>query len=52
MGLALSGGAVRAAAHLGVLEVLQDARIPIGAIAGTSAGGGSLLINDGPHMNT
>lgn len=36
--LALGGGAARGLAHLGVLKVLEDARIPIDMIAGTSAG--------------
>ncbi|NLY29276.1 MAG: patatin-like phospholipase family protein [Firmicutes bacterium] len=38
MGLALGGGAARGIAHLGVLQVLWEQGIPIGAIAGTSAG--------------
>jgi NTE family protein len=38
VGLALSGGAARGFAHIGVLEVLQQAGIPIDMIAGTSAG--------------
>ncbi|HEX8128832.1 MAG TPA: patatin-like phospholipase family protein [Pyrinomonadaceae bacterium] len=38
MGLALSGGAARGAAHVGVLKVLLDAGVPIDAVAGTSAG--------------
>jgi NTE family protein len=37
-GLALSGGAARGLAHIGVLEVLQKEDIPIDMIAGTSAG--------------
>jgi NTE family protein len=36
--LALSGGGVRGAAHLGVLQALEEASIPIAAIAGTSSG--------------
>lgn len=36
--LALGGGAARAAAHIGVLRALEDARIGIAGIAGTSAG--------------
>ncbi len=39
LGLALSGGGVRGLAHIGVLKVLDEAEIPIWAIAGTSAGG-------------
>jgi NTE family protein len=38
IGLALSGGAARGLAHIGVLEVLQREGIPIDMIAGTSAG--------------
>jgi NTE family protein len=38
IGLALSGGAARGLAHIGVLEVLQKEGIPIDMIAGTSAG--------------
>jgi NTE family protein len=38
VGLALSGGAARGLAHVGVLRVLQSEGIPIDVIAGTSAG--------------
>src|SRR5262245_48033719 len=38
IGLALSGGAARGIAHVGVLRPLQEHRIPIAAIAGASAG--------------
>jgi NTE family protein len=38
VGLALSGGAARGLAHIGVLQVLQEEGIPINMIAGTSAG--------------
>ena len=38
IGLALSGGGARGAAHLGVLEVLERENIPIDYIAGTSMG--------------
>lgn len=38
IGLALSGGAARGFAHLGVLRVLAAHKIPIDFIAGTSAG--------------
>ena len=38
VGLALSGGAARAAAHIGVLKVLLEHGVPIDCIAGTSAG--------------
>ncbi|MCK4274580.1 MAG: patatin-like phospholipase family protein [Dehalococcoidales bacterium] len=38
VGLALSGGAARGLAHVGVLRVLQKEGIPIDMIAGTSVG--------------
>ncbi len=38
VGLALSGGAARGFAHVGVLRVLQKEGIPIDMIAGTSSG--------------
>jgi len=38
IGLVLSGGGARGAAHIGVLRVLEDLRVPIDAIAGTSMG--------------
>jgi NTE family protein len=38
IGLALSGGGARGAAHVGVLKVLEEMRIPIDFIAGTSMG--------------
>jgi NTE family protein len=38
IGLALSGGAARGFAHLGVIKVLREHDIPIDYIAGTSAG--------------
>ncbi len=38
VGLALSGGAVRGIAHIGVLQVLEEAGIPIHCVAGVSAG--------------
>ncbi len=38
IGLALSGGGARGAAHIGVLRVLERERIPIDYIAGTSMG--------------
>jgi NTE family protein len=45
VGLALSGGAARGIAHLGVLRVLEEHQIPVDFVAGTSAGaivGGAL----------
>lgn len=38
IGLALSGGAARGLAHVGVISVLHEEGIPIDMIAGTSAG--------------
>ena len=38
VGLALSGGAARGAAHVGVLKVLLAHGVPVDCIAGTSAG--------------
>ena len=38
VGLALSGGAARGIAHVGVLRALEEHSIPIDVIAGTSAG--------------
>ncbi len=38
IGLVLSGGGARGAAHIGVLEVLDELHIPVDAIAGTSMG--------------
>jgi NTE family protein len=45
IGLALSGGAARGFAHLGVLKVLREHGVPVDFVAGTSAGsiaGGAL----------
>ncbi len=45
VGLALSGGAARGIAHVGVMRALREYQIPIHCIAGTSAGslvGGAL----------
>ncbi|MBN1268531.1 MAG: patatin-like phospholipase family protein, partial [Kiritimatiellae bacterium] len=38
IGLALSGGGALGCAHVGVLKVLEDLRIPVDCIAGTSMG--------------
>src|SRR5207244_7740240 len=38
VGLVLSGGGARGAAHIGVLKVLEQLRVPVDAIAGTSMG--------------
>lgn len=41
IGLALGGGVVRCLAHIGVLQVLDEHRIPVDVVVGTS--GGSLI---------
>jgi NTE family protein len=38
VGLVLSGGGARGTAHIGVLKVLDELKVPIDAIAGTSMG--------------
>ncbi|NPV79375.1 MAG: patatin [Firmicutes bacterium] len=38
LGLALGGGGLRGAAHIGILQVFRDAGVPIHVISGTSAG--------------
>ncbi len=38
IGLVLSGGGARGGAHIGVLKALQELRVPIDEIAGTSVG--------------
>ena len=38
IGLALGGGFARGLAHIGVLKVLEEEKIPINFIAGTSVG--------------
>lgn len=38
VGLVLSGGGARGAAHVGVIRALEEMRIPIDAVAGTSMG--------------
>lgn len=38
IGLVLSGGGARGLAHVGVLQALEELRIPVDAIAGTSMG--------------
>ncbi|PSH03630.1 MAG: esterase [Acidobacteria bacterium] len=38
LGVALGGGFARGMAHIGVLKVLEEEKIPIAAIAGTSSG--------------
>lgn len=38
IGLVLGGGGAKGAAHVGVLQVLEDLRIPVDCVAGTSMG--------------
>lgn len=38
VGLALGGGAARGLAHIGVLQALEDARVPVQMLTGTSMG--------------
>ena len=38
IGLVLAGGGAKGAAHVGVLKVLEEMRIPIDFVAGTSMG--------------
>lgn len=38
VGLVLSGGGARGAAHVGVIQVLEELRVPVDYIAGTSMG--------------
>src|SRR4249920_2278462 len=38
IGLALSGGGARGLAHVGVLKVLEEMRVPIHCVTGTSMG--------------
>src|SRR5437879_5196468 len=38
IGLALGGGFARGIVHVGVLKVLEEERVPIGFVAGTSVG--------------
>jgi NTE family protein len=51
IGLALSGGGARGAAHIGVLKVLDELRVPVDCVAGTSMGaviGGSFAAGTTP----
>lgn len=51
VGLVLGGGGARGGAHLGVLEVLEELRVPFDCVAGTSIGalvGGAYLAGVSP----
>lgn len=51
IGLVLGGGGARGAAHIGVLEVLEELRVPVDCIVGTSMGalvGGSYAAGRSP----
>src|SRR5262245_11541648 len=51
IGLALSGGGARGAAHIGVLKVLEELRVPVDCGTGPSVGsvvGGSFAAGSGP----
>src|SRR3989449_5701249 len=56
VGVALSGGAARGLAHIGVLKGLEEAGVPVDVIAGTSMGsavGGLYAVGDtAPHLDT
>lgn len=55
IGLALSGGGARGAAHIGVLQVLEELRVPVHCIAGTSMGaviGGAYAAGTPPEAMT
>ena len=52
IGLALSGGGARGIAHVGVLKVLDEMRIPIHCVTGTSMGaivGGTFAVGTSPE---
>src|SRR4051812_42168413 len=49
--LALSGGAARGWAHIGLLRVLEDEGIAVGAIAGTSIGALAALCFAGGRLD-
>jgi NTE family protein len=52
IGLVLSGGGARGVAHIGVLKVLEEMRIPISCVTGTSMGsiiGGTYAVGTSPH---
>jgi NTE family protein len=61
IGLALSGGAAKGLAHIGVLKALKEAEVPIDILAGTSMGAmigacfakdGEISVVEGVALNT
>ena len=53
IGLVLAGGGARGAAHIGVLKVLEELRVPVDYIAGTSMGsivGGMYAVGYSPEQ--
>ena len=50
VGLVLSGGGARGIAHIGVLKVLEELRVPVDCLAGTSMGSiiGALYVSGHP----
>ena len=53
VGLVLTGGGARGAAHVGVLLALEDSGIPIDYVVGTSVGAlvGGYYLLDGVHSS-
>ena len=49
IGLALGGGGAKGAAHVGVLRVLEQHKIPVDYIAGTSIGSVCLMLFVPPY---
>jgi NTE family protein len=52
IGLVLSGGGARGLAHVGVLKVLEELRVPVQCVTGTSMGaivGGAFAAGTPPH---
>lgn len=52
VGLVLGGGGARGAAHVGVLQVLEELRVPVDVVVGTSMGsiiGGLYAVGYSPH---